>query len=443
MYAVYEFAFDTMYAVYMCHACSEHAHADMIRQDCTNLLCTCAQILRTCRIWNREPAQNMSTCDSSQTCHVATFRTKSRLGGFGWHHVWYMVGSSETNFRRFRGFRGFGRQKCRKCTFWRKCTFSMFPANSALSRLFAQSRESAGLARNMCQVLKKSSKPAKPGFQVLYIDHFQLPPRWKMTGEDGDPFRGRRWHCPSKRSIFEKNLLFTKSLKIAEKGTFFSFTPKNRWKSLFFYPPKSDFCRLPRRVVPTAHSTFLSIFFKRESALQTRKLRAKSPTCGLSGLSKIVKNFKNFTFSRFCENPKILRFFWFFVIRHVPYTNRQNRNFSQLFATFVDFADFVDFCKFLDFSRFRKTRNFSSFGTRSWHVQNLVSELVCRYDIRDTQNPSLRCPKVANFCIHAASESCTFRVVKTIALGELCLLFFWVFETSKNWKNISLWPQPP
>ena len=179
MYAVYEFAFDTMYAVYMCHACSEHAHADMIRQDCTNLLCTCAQILRTCRIWNREPAQNMSTCDSSQTCHVATFRTKSRLGGVGWHHVWYMGGSSESNFRRFRGFRGFGRQKCGKCTFWRKCTFSMFPANSALSRLFAQSRESAGLARNMCQVLKKSSKPAKPGFQVLYIDHFQLPPRWK------------------------------------------------------------------------------------------------------------------------------------------------------------------------------------------------------------------------------------------------------------------------
>ena len=29
---------------------------------------------------------------------------------------------------------------------------------------------------------------AKVPIQALYIDHFQLPPRWKMTGEDGDPF---------------------------------------------------------------------------------------------------------------------------------------------------------------------------------------------------------------------------------------------------------------
>ena len=343
MYAVYEFAFDTMYAVYMCHACSEHAHADMILDDCTNLLCTCAQMLRTCRIWNRELAQNMSTCDSSWAYQLATFRTKSRVGGFGWNHVWYMVRSCAHNFRKFRGFREFGRQSCGKCTFCRKYTFSMFRNKSALSQLFAKSRECADLLRNMCQQLRKASKPAKPGFQVLYIDHFQLPPRWKMTGEDGDPFRGRRWHCPSKRSIFEKNLLFTKTAKIAEKGTFFSFTQKNRWKSLFFYPPKSDFCRLPRRVVPTAHSTFLQFFLKRESAHQTRKLRVMSQTLRKSGLSKIVKIFKFFDFSRFCENPKIFDFFGFFVILHVPYSNHQNRNFSQLFATFVDFADFVDF----------------------------------------------------------------------------------------------------
>ena len=38
--------------------------------------------------------------------------------------------------------------------------------------------------------------------QVLYIDHFQLPPRWKMTGEEGDPFGGRRWHWPSKPCNF-------------------------------------------------------------------------------------------------------------------------------------------------------------------------------------------------------------------------------------------------
>ena len=97
-------------------------------------------------------------------------------------------------------------------------------------------------------------------FQALYIDHFQLPPWWKMTGEDGDPFRGRRWHWPSKRSNFEKNLLITKSLKIAEKGTFFSFTPRKCRKSAIFLPPRSDFCRHLRRSDDTAASTNFRFF---------------------------------------------------------------------------------------------------------------------------------------------------------------------------------------
>ena len=74
----------------------------------------------------------------------------------------------------------------------RKVAILQISADSAESRLFAKSCDSAGLAPNSCQDLKKSSGPAKPGFQVLYIDHFQLPPRWKMTGQTGDPFRGRR-----------------------------------------------------------------------------------------------------------------------------------------------------------------------------------------------------------------------------------------------------------
>ena len=74
MYATYEFAFDTMYVVYMSQACSEHASADMILDDSANLVCTCAQTLRTYSIWNRESAQNMSRQDSSQTCPNWTFR---------------------------------------------------------------------------------------------------------------------------------------------------------------------------------------------------------------------------------------------------------------------------------------------------------------------------------------------------------------------------------
>ena len=79
-----------------------------------------------------------------------------------------------------------------KVDFLRKVAILRILQKSADSALFAKSRDSAGLAPNSCQDLKVAPKPAKPGFQVLYIDHFQLPPRWKMTGEDGDPFRGRR-----------------------------------------------------------------------------------------------------------------------------------------------------------------------------------------------------------------------------------------------------------
>ena len=31
-------------------------------------------------------------------------------------------------------------------------------------------------------------RPGQTRTQGLYIDHFQYPPRWKMTGEEGDPF---------------------------------------------------------------------------------------------------------------------------------------------------------------------------------------------------------------------------------------------------------------
>ena len=39
---------------------------------------------------------------------------------------------------------------------------------------------------------RRLSGPPKPAPRVLYIDHFQLPPRWKMTGQEGDPFGGPR-----------------------------------------------------------------------------------------------------------------------------------------------------------------------------------------------------------------------------------------------------------
>ena len=49
-----------------------------------------------------------------------------------------------------------------------------------------------GLIQVLTKVARWTSDLPESASQVLYIDHFQLPPWWKMTGEDGDPFGGRR-----------------------------------------------------------------------------------------------------------------------------------------------------------------------------------------------------------------------------------------------------------
>ena len=51
---------------------------------------------------------------------------------------------------------------------------------------------SAGPTSDLVRTLIRTLRPAKTWSQALYIDHFQLPPWWKMTGEEGDPFRGPR-----------------------------------------------------------------------------------------------------------------------------------------------------------------------------------------------------------------------------------------------------------
>ena len=47
-------------------------------------------------------------------------------------------------------------------------------------------------SRIWLQVARWTSDLPESAPRCLYIDHFQLPPWWKMTGEDGDPFGGRR-----------------------------------------------------------------------------------------------------------------------------------------------------------------------------------------------------------------------------------------------------------
>ena len=46
--------------------------------------------------------------------------------------------------------------------------------------------------QGLTKVARWTSDLPKSAPRCLYIDHFQLPPWWKMTGEDGDRFGGRR-----------------------------------------------------------------------------------------------------------------------------------------------------------------------------------------------------------------------------------------------------------
>ena len=61
----------------------------------------------------------------------------------------------------------------------RLATFQPDPGSDLRSRFWLEGRR---MASNLPE-----SAP-----RCLYIDHFQLPPWWKMTGEDGDRFGGRR-----------------------------------------------------------------------------------------------------------------------------------------------------------------------------------------------------------------------------------------------------------
>ena len=206
----------------------------------------------------------------------------------------------------------------------------------------------------------RTRNPDLPG---VLIDHFQLPPWWKMTGQEGDPFGGPRWHWPSKRRDFEKNLLITKSLKIAEKGTFFSFTLRKVEKLTIFLPSRSEICRHLRRVVPTAYRPkFRKFWGPRKS-----KFSHFFWTSGGPKISCPDTNLRKSALSRKVEILAIL----------VSGTRFRDLTYGSLLgpkiSRFPDFSGFLRFLRFLRFFRisqdfrisglFRTCRESTIFGT--------------------------------------------------------------------------------
>ena len=206
--------------------------------------------------------------------------------------------------------------------------------------------------------LESGSDLAKVPIQALYIDHFQLPPRWKMTGEDGDPFGKSDWHWPSKRRDFEKNLLITKSLIIAEKGTFFSFTPKKSQKLTIFLAPPIEICRHLRRVVPTAYRPIFRFFWGSKNRKKIDFFWYFFGTSGEhffwspDGILPDPGSGQNHGSGQICG-------FW--QVLYGPSQSGQKVDFLHFsyffeillfFVIFADFRDFWTFATFLDFRDF-------------------------------------------------------------------------------------------
>ena len=271
--------------------------------------------------------------------------------------------------------------------------------------------------------------PAKPWIQVLYIDHFQLPPRWKMTGQDGDPFGDLRWRWPSKRSNFEKNLLIQKSRIQPEKRTFFSFTLENPRKSAFFFA--SDLCCMPRGAIIDLHGIqhFFSIFLGGQKS----------------------RNFRNFSdFS----GPEKSRFFW---LPTAVRTDLPNLPKSRLLARWLDlslrrmvlakpakpakistFGQKSTFWRFCDFSGFfgffRICQDLSGFATFRTFAD--FSANLTKSTILDTSKPDVWGPKISLLFGHLFRHAATH---ETACVGcDICAIFLSFLCAKKLEKYISL-----
>ena len=271
-------------------------------------------------------------------------------------------------------------------------------------------------------------RPQNLGPRVLYIDHFQLPPWWKMTGEEGDPFRGPRWHWPSKRRDFEKNLLITKSRIQPEKRTFFSFTPKNGRKSAVFLTPELKKCPLLRSSISSWYSTFFRLFWG----------------------SKI---------------PKILHFFstflgpqksWFFGLRtnfRTFWPNPPNPEISRFWRFWPDTYGGTWMAKISRFSRFcQKVEILSIFEILA--LSALFPKIQQNLEKSTFSGHVRKCPKVAildtSNCSTLRSQNLNFRTLSghkfrdlTGVIGPnmwvvICAIFLSFLCAKKLEKYISL-----
>ena len=195
-----EFAFDTICVCTWWQACSEHACFEIL-YGLSESACTYALKVLSYSTLDLRFGQTMWGPEIRKIGKISTFGQKCDFWRFG------RFQPQTADLAKISVWRQNGR-------IWPKWRVWLDSARVAVRT----NRSLSGETCSNWQVWQDLSEsrffgfgPAKPGSRCLYIDHFQLPPRWKMTGQDGDPFGKSDWRCPSKRSNFEKNLLITKS----------------------------------------------------------------------------------------------------------------------------------------------------------------------------------------------------------------------------------------
>ena len=149
-----------------------------------------------------EIGTHMSTCcaESPETCRILKSRISQDSRLFAKSRDFcdfqdFLGFPGFPGFRRISGFRDFGARIAVLAPRSRNPVRTGFGTWGPDRQVLSRPADPDLRSRNPVRTRKSWS-------QVLLIDHFQLPPRWKMTGQEGDPFGGPRWHWPSKPCDF-------------------------------------------------------------------------------------------------------------------------------------------------------------------------------------------------------------------------------------------------
>ena len=401
----------------------------------------CAHVRRPCAHMASGIASPRRTCpDRIPARHVQTrlFAKSRDLAGLAGILCGTWSEAPDSRFAGLAGFRGFGAKCAETCRIAKSCDSADFCRFCRIST-FCEKLRFCRFGAKLVSGPEKVVRTCQTWIPGAIYRPLSIATSVENDWANGGPFSRSPLTLPLETIDFWKKSAIHKNAQNCRKRYIFFLYPQKSLKKCIFLPSEKWF--LPSSATRRSYGTqhiFVDFF-------QGRNCHPDTKVGTLDAKSRIVRIVKNFDFFRFFRFFAILRksenFRFFSIFCGLACTLHKPPE-SQLFATFrdfADFADFVDFCKFSDFSGFRKNLNFSSFGSRSWHVQNLAARTCLQVRHVWHSRHEFEVSKSCNFCVHAASESWSFRVVSGLLLLEFVLAIFSNFwDVKKLKKYISL-----